>query len=77
MATFEVVSETVITRVQLTLNAEEAGYLLDLLTAHVGGELTEPSGPLGNILGALKGAKVKRIYARNSKGNVYASLYRQ
>lgn len=41
-------------RVALFLDAEEAGYLKDLLRAHVGGTLTTRMQPLARIRMALK-----------------------
>jgi hypothetical protein len=66
-------SETVVT---LELNGEEAGYLLDLLSAHVGGPLTLEREPLGSIRVALAEAGVERRYAFNTayQGH-YAVLY--
>lgn len=46
----------------LALDSEEAGYLLDLLSAHVGGTLTINDAPLGRVRKALEGADVRRLY---------------
>ena len=77
MAQAEIETETVVTEtIVLTLDAQEAGYLLDLLSAHVGGSLTTSDQPLGRIRSALHSAKVKRINAWNQRGStVYASLF--
>ena len=74
----EVTQVKTVAEYQLTLSAEEAGYLLDLLTAHVGGELTLDREPLGAIRLALKDAGVSRKYAHNAAGGVrpYANLKR-
>lgn len=52
--------------ITLTLDEEEAGYLLDLLSDHVGGSLTLDLAPLGRIRLALNDAEVERLYAFNS-----------
>lgn len=53
------------TTVKLELDSEEAGYLFDLLYAHVGGPLTLRDFPLGRIREALDDAGVTRLYAVN------------
>lgn len=62
--------------VALILDTEEAGYLLDLLDAHVGGGLTQDEEPLGRIRAALVDSGVRRLYARNRTIGEYASLFR-
>lgn len=52
--------------ITLTLDEEEAGYLLDLLSAHIGGGLTRDLAPLGRIRLALNDAEVERVHAFNS-----------
>lgn len=59
------VAEKIVSGYTLTLNPEEAGYLLDLLSAHVSGPLTMTTDPLGAIRVALAQAGVKRLLARN------------
>lgn len=51
--------------ITLTLDEEEAGYLLDLLSAHVGGSLTRDHAPLARIRLALNDAEVERLRALN------------
>lgn len=55
------------TSVTLTLDTEEAGYLLDLLTSHVAGHLTLDEAPLGRVREALEvsGVAVKRAHNAN------------
>jgi hypothetical protein len=70
-----------VTTVTLELDEEEAGYLRDLLFAHVAGSLINPGQPLGRISRALAAAEVKRISAYNynehgAKGAGHACLYR-
>jgi hypothetical protein len=70
-------SKETTTVVTLTLDVEESGYLLNLLTAHVGGRLTIGSQPLGRISAVLEDAGVEGIRAYNANGSgVYAALYR-
>ena len=64
MATAELKAITV-TRVTLTLDTEEAGYLLDLLLHHVAGHLTSDDEPLGSIRVALETSGVERRRAWN------------
>lgn len=52
-------------KVALFMDAEEAGYLRDLLNAHVGGRLTVANGALNRIRRAL--ATVPRRLARKHK----------
>ena len=68
----------IVVDVTLKLDAEEAGYLLDLLSAHVGGNLCLEDEPLGRIRIALEGVAVRRLYAVNKQrtGSRYAALYR-
>lgn len=61
--------------IQLKLSAEEAGYLLDALWAHLGGTLATDREPLGRIRIALDSAGVKRLRAHR-ENNDYAQLYR-
>lgn len=76
MAHAEQKTETVVTGVTLDLDPEEAGYLIDLLSAHVGGSLTTNAQPLGRIRAALVAAGVTRHNAWNSRGRqTYASLF--
>ncbi len=49
--------------VTLTLDEDEAGYLLDMLSAHVAGSLINDHEPLGRIRNALKDANAVRKYA--------------
>lgn len=59
----------------LELDEEEAGYLKDLLAAHVGGTLTTDRQPLGRIRVALE--DVPRLHAVNSRiSGAYAVLGR-
>ena len=71
----EVTRVKTVTAYHLTLSPEEAGYLLDLLSAHVGGELTYDDNPLGAIRMALRDAEVERKYAaRKDSLGPYAVL---
>lgn len=67
---------------RLNLDADEAGYLKELLLAHVAGALTFPGEPLGRILEALEGANVPERRIRNlndeaplNARRVYASVF--
>ncbi len=64
--------------VRLELDAEEAGYLYDLLRSHVGGELINDAEPLGRIRKALLAAGVVRRNAHraHNTGLEHAALYR-
>lgn len=65
-------------KVTLTLDTEEAGYLIDLLAAHVGGSLLDASEPLGRIRQALRAAGVERRHAvARPNGQSYAAIYRR
>jgi len=59
-------TETQVTYV-LTLDAEEAGYLKDLLSAHIAGGMTSGVQPLGRIRVAL--ADVERMYLYDSRAD--------
>lgn len=64
------------TRVTLAMDEEEAGYLLDALSAHLAGSLVNSNNPLGKVRMALEEAKVQRIRAWRIKGlGDYAALY--
>lgn len=76
MAEYATVEKVEIVGVVLTLDKEEAGYLLDMLLAHVGGELTFDGEPLGRIREALKESGIKRLHAKNTNSGRYASLHR-
>lgn len=76
----KVTAKKVVQSYTVELDAEEAGYLLELLMAHVGGTLTLEGQPLGNIRVALEEADVERIEAENYQGagswSRYAALRR-
>jgi len=55
-----------VTMVTLTLDEQEAGYLLELLHAHVAGSLASTGRPLDRIRVALKAVNVTRLIAYNS-----------
>lgn len=66
----------------LTLDAEEAGYLKELLYTCVGGNLVCYGQPLGRILAALDDTRVLRRAIRNlndeaplNERRVYAAVY--
>lgn len=61
----------------LELNAEEAGYLFDLLYRNVAGELTNGDGPLGKIRIALTDAGVSKDFVAVNKNGIYANLSRK
>ena len=58
----------------LELDGEEAGFLLDLLGAHVGGTLVSGGQPLGRVLDKLEHQGVLRFYAKNFASG-YANLH--
>lgn len=53
----------------LTMDPEEAGYLYDLMMAHVAGDLVDHHEPLGRIITALNHSSIQRIYAHNVNPN--------
>lgn len=59
--------------IKLQLDEKEAGYLLDLLSGYVAGDLARDPAPLGRIRLALEDAEVERYYAVNI--NYGASKY--
>jgi hypothetical protein len=62
-------------QIVLELDEEEAGYLLDLLLAHVAGPLvTNPHQPLWRVHTAMREARAKRIRARNGTPGFMAVL---
>lgn len=67
---------TRVTKITLVLDEYESGYLLNLLGAHVAGDLLRDGAPLERIHRALYDAGVKEILARNTSptGTNYATL---
>lgn len=62
--------------VTLLLDSEEAGYLLNALTEHLGGVLLTKDAPLGRIRSALQEAGVKEVHADpHHLHEGYPSLY--
>lgn len=53
--------------VKLTLTGHEAGALLDVLSAHVGGLATCDEEVLGRIRVALKSTEVERVYLTDKR----------
>lgn len=74
----KVTAKKVVQSYTVEMDVEEAGYLLELLMAHVGGTLMLEGQPLGNIRIALEEAGVERIEAENYQrvGFQYAALRR-
>lgn len=67
MAKARLVTEkvTVVHGVDLTLDATEAGMLLEVLNAHLAGKMLDASQPLGQIRVALQNARVEPVHLIN------------
>ena len=75
MAAAEKITEKVVKGVNLDLDPIEAGCLLDLLMAHVGGPATKDREPLGRIRVALLQAEVQRAKMENTNRYKVADRY--